>query len=63
MIYTMTVPQLLKKSHLKKVCCLVIVKKNKNLYNISVGGVKKFVTSLNDKNRFVLHYRNSCIST
>ena len=35
-----------------------MLQKNANEHNISVGGVKKLVPSLGNKNKYVFHYRN-----
>ena len=54
-----TIIHLLQKSLLFLIICYQrIVKKIANEYDIKVGNVKKLIPNLNNKTKYVLHYRN-----
>ena len=40
------------------ICCLIIVKRIADKYEIKVGDVKTSVSNLGSKTNYVVHYRN-----
>ena len=40
------------------ICCWPITKKNAAKYNIKVGDLKKLIPNLDNKTKYVLHYKN-----